>query len=139
MIAVGIERSMWQDAAFGVRQLVDIAERALSPGTNDPTTAVQALDQLHDLLAFLMTRTIPSPYRVAEDGVLHLYLPRPGWDEYVSLAIDEIREYGADSSQVRTRLRFLLDDPLERAPVARRPALLRQLEKLESVVTTTRS
>jgi len=58
---------------------VDIAERALSPSVNDPTTAVQVLDQLHDLLAVLMSREIPSPYRVSSDGALHLYLPRPDW------------------------------------------------------------
>ncbi|MDA0815535.1 MAG: DUF2254 domain-containing protein [Chloroflexi bacterium] len=131
-IAAGLERSMRQDAAFGMRQLVDIAERALSPGVNDPTTAVQVLDQLHDLLAVLMVRAIPSPYRAAADGDLRVYMPRPGWDQYVALALDEIREYGATSSQVQSRLRLLLDDLLDRAPATRRPALLRQLEQLNS-------
>lgn len=130
-ITTGLERSMRQDAAFGVRQLVDIAGRALAPSVNDPSTAVQVLDQLHDLLAVLMTRAIPSPYRVSPDGALRLYLPRPDWDLYVSLAIDEIRENGADSSQVRNRLRLLLHDLRDRAPASRRPALLRQLERLD--------
>lgn len=134
-IATGIERSMRQDAAFGLRQLVDIAERALSPGVNDPTTAVQVLDQLHDLLAVLMTRTFPTPYRYAQDGTLRLYLPRPDWDSYVSLAIREIREYGTDSSQVGDRLRLLLQDLLERAPETRRPALLRQMQQLDGAAS----
>lgn len=132
-IGTGSERSMWQDAAFGMRQLVDIAERALSPGVNDPSTAVQALDQLHDLLAVLMIKEIPSPYRVSSGGDLRLYLPRPDWDTYVSLAMDEIREYGVSSSQVRQRLRLLLHDLLERAPTSRQGALLRQLELLDEL------
>ena len=51
---------MQQDAAFGLRQLVDLAAKALSPGINDPTTAVQAIDQIHDLLRRLVTRPLPS-------------------------------------------------------------------------------
>ena len=76
-IQTGTERTMTQDAAFGFRQIVDIAERALSPGINDPTTAVQALDQLHDLLRRLARRRIPSPVRLADDGSALLRLPGP--------------------------------------------------------------
>jgi len=53
-VGVNAERSMEQDPAFGFRQLVDIGERALSPGVNDPTTAVQVLDRIHDLLGRLV-------------------------------------------------------------------------------------
>ena len=49
-IGLGRERTMRQDVAFGFRQLVDIAEKALSPAVNDPTTATQAIDRIHDLL-----------------------------------------------------------------------------------------
>lgn len=49
-IGLGPQRQMRQDVAFGIRQLVDIADRALSPGINDPTTAVQCLDELHRVL-----------------------------------------------------------------------------------------
>ena len=80
-VHMGRERTMRQDAAFGFRQLVDIAERALSPGINDPTTAVQVIDRPHDLLRQLAGRAIPSPYREAADGRLALILPRPGWDD----------------------------------------------------------
>ena len=53
-------RTMDQDLSFGIRRLVDIAERALSPGTNDPTTATQAIDELHDILRRLVSG--PDPY-----------------------------------------------------------------------------
>ncbi len=52
-LAVRNQRSMEQDLSFGFRRLVDIAERALSPGINDPTTAVQVVHQLHDLLRLI--------------------------------------------------------------------------------------
>jgi uncharacterized membrane protein len=84
------ERTPQKDAAFGFRQLVDIAARALSPGVNDPTTAVEALDRLHDLLRSLVRRAIPSPARVDKDGRLRLFLPRPDFADYVQLSFEEI-------------------------------------------------
>ena len=59
-VALGIERTMEQDPAFGFRQLVDIAQKALSPAVNDPTTAVQAIDLMHDLLRKIAARPFPS-------------------------------------------------------------------------------
>ena len=58
-VALGRERTMQMDLAFGFRQLVDVAEKALSPGINDPTTAIQCLDQIHNLLRRLMDRNFP--------------------------------------------------------------------------------
>ena len=91
-VEIGSERTMTQDAAFGFRQIVDIAAKALSPGVNDPTTAVQALHQIHDPLRRLPTRRVPSPFRLDERGEILLSLPRPGWPDYVARAIDEIRQ-----------------------------------------------
>jgi uncharacterized membrane protein len=133
-VHTGPERTMTQDAAFGFRQIVDIAERALSPGVNDPTTAVQALDQLHDLLRRLARRQIPSQVRLAEDGSVLLRLPRPDWDDYVSLALDEIRHYGAGSIQVARRLRYLLLDLQAVAPAFRQGAIERQLRLLDAAL-----
>jgi uncharacterized membrane protein len=135
-VYVGPERTMTQDAAFGFRQLVDIAERALSPAVNDPTTAVQALDQLHDLLRSLAVRAIPSPARVDEGGSLLLVLPQPSWAEYVALALDEIRQYGSGSIQVARRLRYLLLDLQAVAPEFRREPVARQLRLLDAGLAT---
>jgi uncharacterized membrane protein len=125
VVLLSRERSMRQDPAFGFRQLVDIAERALSPGVNDPTTATQALDQLHDLLRRLASRKFPDPCRRV-DGALRLVLPRPSWSDYVQLALEEIADYGRGSIQVRRHAERILDDLLETAPPFRRAALLRQ-------------
>jgi uncharacterized membrane protein len=131
-VRMGRERTMTQDTAFGFRQIVDIAERALSPAVNDPTTAVQALDELHDLLRRLAGREIPSPVRIADDGTALLFLPRPEWTDYVSLALDEIRQYGAGSIQIARRLRFLLLDLKDVAPPFRQAPLDRQLKLLDA-------
>ncbi|MBZ4420931.1 DUF2254 domain-containing protein [Myxococcus sp. RHSTA-1-4] len=133
-VGIDRERTLRQDAAFGFRQLVDIAERALSPGINDPTTAVQVIDQLHDLLRCMSRRRFPTPLRKDEDGALRLICPRPDWDAYVRLAVDEIREYGEGSIQIAGRLRFLLEDLLRVAPAFRRGELVRQLSLLEASV-----
>lgn len=133
-LQIAPERTIHQDTAFGFRQLVDIAERALSPGINDPTTAVQAIDQLHDLLRRMVRRRFPVPARRDEIGALRLICPRPSWDSYVRLALDEVRQYGEGSIQVTRRLRFLLEDLLRVAPASRRGELERQLALLEASV-----
>ena len=133
-IQVGLERTMTQDAPFGFRQIVDIAERALSPGVNDPTTALQALDQLHDLLRRMSVRRIPSPIRLDENGDILLSLPGSGWSDYVALAIDEIRQYGAGSIQITRRLRHLLLDLQAVAPPSRQEPVARQLRLLDAGV-----
>ena len=61
LVRIDRSRTLEQDAAFGVRQLVDVAERALSPGINDPTTAVQVLDQLHRVLSRAGHAPRPAP------------------------------------------------------------------------------
>lgn len=131
-VVVGQERTPQQDPAFGFRQLVDVAERALSPGVNDPTTAVQALDQIHDLLRTLAKRVIPALTRLDSSGRLRLILPRPDWETLVRLGLDEIREYGEGSIQVARRLRAVLEDLLSAAPEPRRAVLQEQLDLLDA-------
>lgn len=109
---IGRERTMSQDAAFGFRQLVDIAEKALSPALNDPTTAVQCIDRLHDLLRRLAVRPDADGVYRDGDGQVRLVVPQYGWEDYVRLAFDEIRHYGAGSVQVHQRLRATIEDLL---------------------------
>ena len=132
---LGRERTMQQDLAFGLRQLVDIGARALSPGTNDPTTAVQAVDQLHDVMRQLIRRPFPSAVRRDADGEVRLVRRTPGWDDYVSLAFDELRLYGAGHLQVTRRLAFALRDLIAIAPGYRERPLVDRLTRLEHAVT----
>ncbi|MFY0523489.1 DUF2254 domain-containing protein [Archangium gephyra] len=133
-VVVGAERTPHQDPAFGFRQLVDVADRALSAAINDPTTAVQALDQIHDLLRSLATRAIPAPTRVDASGQLRLILPRPDWETFVRLGLDEIREYSEGDIQVARRLRAVLVDLLSVAPAERRTVIQEQLDLLEAAI-----
>jgi uncharacterized membrane protein len=91
-----------------IRLLVDIAIRALSPAVNDPTTAVQALDQIEDLLRRLGCRQLEAGYALDAAGKIRVIFPVPTWQDYLALAFDEIRQFGAASIQVDRRLRTAL-------------------------------
>ncbi len=104
----GFERTSEQDPKYPIRLLVDIAIKALSPAINDPTTAVQAIDQIEDLLRRLGGHDLDAGYARDADGVLRLIFPMPTWEDYLVLAFDEIRHCGADSVQVMRRLRSAL-------------------------------
>ncbi len=112
MVALGMERTVEQDPAFAVRILVDIAERALSPAVNDPTTAVQMIDHLEDTLALIGTTpglTGRWEYR-DPDGALRMVMPAHRWEDFLQLGVTEIRQYGATSVQVVRRLRSALEE-----------------------------
>lgn len=132
-ISIGEERTMHQDPMFGFRQLVDIAERALSPGVNDPTTAVQVIDQIHDLLRDAMFRHFPSGTHPDGRGVVRLVVPVVSWVDLLRMGVEEIRHYGADSIQVSRRLRVMLQDLISVAPAPYRPALESELSVLHEV------
>ncbi len=134
LVTFSSERTMSRDVAFGFRQLADIAEKALSPSINDPTTAVQVIDRLHDLLRRLPGRSWPTGHHVDEDGGLRLVGPVVGWDGYVSLAFDEIRSYGADSLQITRRLQAVFDDLATVAAPPQQGALDRQRRLLRAAV-----
>ncbi len=133
---LGDERSFQQDASFGFRQMVDIALRALSPGTNDPTTAAQAIDRIHDLLRRLANRSFPSAVRLDESGSPRLILPRPDWDDHVRLAVVEIRLASGGQIQVVRRLRGMLEELMVAAEGQRRQILVEQLQALDAAVAS---
>jgi len=133
-IGGGIERTMAQDPMFGFRQLIDIAEKALSPAVNDPTTAVQAIDRLHDLLRRIASVPQPTGAHADAGGTVRLVVPVPRWDEIVALACDEIRQYGAPSLQVARRLRAMLDDLLSVVGPDRSEVVQQQIGLLERAV-----
>ena len=101
------QRTLDQDPAFALRMFVDIAIRGLSPAVNDPTTAVQALDRIETLLLELHDRHLGAGVVVDETGTPRGSFPVPDWDEYVNLALIEVRHYGAGSAQIARRLRAL--------------------------------
>ena len=133
-VAVGPERTLDQDPRFAFRILVDIANKALSPAVNDPTTAVQALDQITGLLRCLGRRRLDEGVARDGDGKLRVVYGTPDWPDFVMLAVSEIRHYGAGSIQVDRRLRAMLEHLIRELPVARRPPLEEELALLGSAV-----
>jgi uncharacterized membrane protein len=136
-VALGPERSLEHDPTSALRILVDVAIKALSPAVNDPTSAIMALDQLHELLRFVAVRQLDVGSHRDTHGALRLSVEGPNWEDYVSLAVDEIRQYGASSIQVARRLRAMLGDLLEVAPENRRRTLREELTLLERMVERT--
>ena len=126
--AIGLarERTFEQDPKYPLRLLVDIAIKALSPAINDPTTAVQAIDQIEDLLRRLGRRAIDAGCVCDERGALRLVFPTPTWEDYLTLAFDEIRQYGTGSVQVMRRLRAALLGLAESVTDAERTELVRR-------------
>lgn len=104
--AYGIDRhrSVEQDCAFGIRQLVDMALRALSPGINDTTTAVMCVDYLTTILARLACRDIPSSHRF-EKGELSVITIGPDFAGLVAESFDQIR--GSAEGNLAVMLRML--------------------------------
>jgi uncharacterized membrane protein len=130
-----LDRNLDHDVAYGMRMLVDIAERSLADSPFlDPTTAVQAIDRLHDCLRQLAPRPFPPDCLRDDAGNVRVVLRRLRWDDYVQLAFHEIRLAGAGSPQITRRLEEAVLDLLEVAPEERRPALYEQLDLLRATV-----
>jgi uncharacterized membrane protein len=124
-------RTFEQDPKYAVRLLVDIAIRALSPAVNDPTTAVQAIDQIEDLLRRLGRRQLDAGFARDATGTIRVIFPVPTWEDYLALAFDEIRQFGVTSVQVVRRMRAALVGLAEMmVEDGRRDAVLRYLDHL---------
>ena len=138
-IELGSERTFEQDPKYAIRLLVDIAIKALSPAVNDPTTAVQAFDQIEDLLIRLGRRRLEIGAFRDVQGNPRLLIQFPAWEDFLGLAFDEIRIYGASSVQVMRRMKALLNQSISLLPEERRPALRHWQERLQSTVERTYS
>jgi uncharacterized membrane protein len=132
--AVGSERTFEQDPKYALRLIVDIAIRALSPAVNDPTTAVQALDHLEDLLQRLGRRRLEIGALRAPDGALRLMVPYPAWEDFLALAFDEIRFCGANSVQVMRRMKALAADLIAALPAERHAALHSHQRRIDAAI-----
>ncbi len=128
------ERNLKNDIGYGLRQLADITIRALSTGINDPATAVQALDQLHDLLRRLVQRDLSFGNLYDDTGKLRVVLHSVTWTDILTVTVEEIRICGAESLQVSRRLRAMLKDLEQIAPPERKESLTEQLKLLDQAV-----
>ena len=128
------ERTFVQDPGFGFRQLVDIAIRALSPAVNDPTTAVQAIDRISDLLAITGTRPDPTGLLVDSERAVRVKQKLRNFDGLLVLALTEIIRYGAGAPQVVRRLLEVLNEFEGTLPTERHAAIARHRRLLDAAV-----
>jgi uncharacterized membrane protein len=133
-IDLGGERTFEQDPKYAIRLLVDIAIKALSPAINDPTTAVQALDQIEDLLLRLGRRRLEIGAFRDSDGKIRVLIAFPSWEDFLRLAFDEICSYGANSVQVMRRMRALISEMISVLPEERHHALRYWQQRLQSTI-----
>jgi uncharacterized membrane protein len=133
-LELGEGRTFEQDPKYALRLLVDIAIRALSPAVNDPTTAVQTLDEIEDLLRRLGRKQLEIGAFRDGAGALRLVVQFPTWADFLSLALEEIRYYGATSLQVMRRMRALVADLIHAVPAERQAPLEYYHERLNSTI-----
>ena len=136
-IDLGEERTFEQDPKYAIRLIVDIAIKALSPAINDPTTAVQALDQIEDLLLRLGSSCLEDGTFRDGQGIVRVVISFPTWDDFLRLSLEEIRSYGADSVQVMCRMKALITNLIELLPPERQPALQYCDRRLQDSITKT--
>jgi uncharacterized membrane protein len=138
MVALGTERTVEQDPAFAIRIMVDIADKALSAAINDPTTAVQVLDHLEEVLRLIGTVDLGASQWRADAGTTRgVVIPIRSWEQYMSLGVTEIREYGATSIQVMRRMRAMLEELHADVRPEHRAAVAEELKRLEATVAST--
>ena len=127
------QRTVEQDASFGIRQIVDIALKALSPGINDTTTAVMCVDYLEAILVRLAGRRIATARRL-DEGELRLIARGPSFESLLSEALDQIRQNAAGNVAILTRLLQALETIAGQTSSARRKRALRQRADLIAAV-----
>lgn len=135
--AIDRQRTVEQDAAFGFRQIVDVALKALSPGVNDTTTAVMCVNYLAALLVRLGNRRIESPYRY-ENEQLRVIARRMNFAQYLDEAFDQIRQNASGNVAVLERLLHAISAIATTAKHrARRQALERHVNAIADVIERT--
>lgn len=129
---VGVERLRLQDVEFAIDQLVEIAVRALSPGINDPFTAIACLNQLSIALSELADRPIPSGYYYDDEGDLRIISDAITFDGIIDAAFNQIRQHGRTDVAVTIRLLEVIGIIIARTETeSRRQTLLKQAEMIK--------
>ena len=136
LLVVGAQRTEQQDVEYGLRQLADISARALSPGTNDPTTAVHVLDQVSAVLCRLCDRALEPVVWRDDDDRPRVWARRRPFAVVLETALGQTRRYGAAEAAVVVRLFRLLREVAWCARTAeQREAVAAQLARLDAAWT----
>jgi uncharacterized membrane protein len=131
-VGIGFERTLQQDVTFGMRQLTDVACKALSPAINDPYTAVQAIDHLSVIFCALAVRPLGDDVARDPKSFSMVLVPGRRFGEYLAVLCGMIRRYGAAEPIVCLALlrlpsscaALIGDDPARRAAIEKQVALI---------------
>ena len=107
---LGPTRTLQQDVEFGVLQLVDIALKAISPAVNDPSTAINCVDQLSSIMIQFASREPPDGVLYDPPGTVRVVIPWIGFDRLLEAAFEQIRMYSKSDVAVSLRLLRALGD-----------------------------
>jgi uncharacterized membrane protein len=135
-LVLGLERTPHQDLKHGVIELMDIAVKGMSPSINDPTTAVNAVQRLSQILLDMAWRVRGDSVIRDERGAMRLSVRRPRLDDTVDLAFNQIRHYAAGNPSVAIAMIESLGTLVTLSPAAARPAFERQLRAVIDTATT---
>ena len=133
-LVVGQERTPEQDLEFSIRRIVEIAQRALSPGINDPTTALYCIDRLGEAFSRMAERDIPSPLRFDEKRRLRIVTEGWSLDELACPAFAAVARYGIADADVVAKLLATMDMLIQAAPPAAAKAILELREEIHREV-----
>lgn len=122
-VVIGKERTPNQDLDFSVRRIVEIAQRSLSPGINDPTTALYCIDRLRQAFVRLAGRRPPESLRVDAEGCVRVVAAPVSFEELAWNAFTAVFRYAGADADVQQALASALDDVLDVAGVGRNPQL----------------
>lgn len=131
LLIVGQERTSEQDVEFAILQLVEVAVRALSPGINDPQTAMRCLDWLGAALCRIAERHLPSPYRYDPHGHIRVITERVSKTGLVDVAFHQIRQASVGKPALLIRLLESIASIVEQAKDS---ALLEALQRHADMV-----
>ncbi|WP_141013358.1 DUF2254 domain-containing protein [Nocardioides sambongensis] len=135
-IHVGFERTSAQDVGYGLRQLTDVVNKALSPGINDPTTAIHALGHTSAFLCALSDHDLGPEVLRDDDDEIRVVMQRPDLASYVDLGLSQPRRYGAADPQVLQRIFQVLLDLSHRVAPDQRSVVRDELERLSATVAS---
>lgn len=107
-VRIGFERTMQEDVGYALRQLVDVAVKALSPGVNDPTTAIHAINHLASIMAVLAQRDLGPIVERDDGGATRVVVPTNDLADHVASTAGQIRRYGSAEPTVMVALLGML-------------------------------
>ncbi|KIN71479.1 DUF2254 domain-containing protein [Sulfitobacter guttiformis] len=129
-VVIGRDRTSYQDLEFAIRRIVELAQRSLSPGINDPTTALYCIDRLGQVFGRLADREIPSPMRLDEGGQLRVLTEVFDLGDVTCRSFAAIARYGMTDTDVVAQLAETLAKLEKSFPLAASVAVSELLEQV---------